>query len=90
METYVGLIGSVAALLTMFGYLPQVLKMFGTKRASDISLVSILQTDVGCALWLCYGHLIQDPIIMGANIVSCTIVSLALLLYLKYTRQTLD
>jgi MtN3 and saliva related transmembrane protein len=90
METYIGLIGSTAALLTMFGYLPQVLKMFSTKRASDISLMSILQTDIGCALWLLYGYLNQDFILAGANIVSCTIVSVALILYLRYTKKRLN
>ncbi|MCK9565308.1 MAG: SemiSWEET family transporter, partial [Methanothrix sp.] len=64
------LIGSGAAVLTMFGFLPQILKIYKTKSVADVSLGMLLQFCLGMFLWLLYGLHIHDNILIIANIVS--------------------
>lgn len=77
-------VGSTAAILTMFGFLPQVLKMFKTRSVKDVSFLTILQTDIGVLFWIIYGIYRRDAILIIANVVSFMIVSTALGLYIKY------
>ena len=46
------LIGSGAALLTMFGFVPQIIKIQKTKSVEDVSLHMLLQFALGIFLWL--------------------------------------
>jgi MtN3 and saliva related transmembrane protein len=77
-------VGSAAAMLTMFGFLPQVLKMLKTHSVKDVSFLTIIQTDIGVFLWIVYGIYRRDTILIIANVVSFMIVSTALWLYIKY------
>lgn len=77
-------VGYVAAFLTMFGFLPQVIKIYRTKSAKDISLLAILQFTVGIFLWLVYGISLKNPVIILANSVTLAILIVALVLYFKY------
>jgi MtN3 and saliva related transmembrane protein len=84
MEFYVGMIGSIAALLTMTGFVPQVIRMLRTKSVEDISLVALLQTWVGVVCWAMYAFWMKDPILLYANLFSTTVFSIALVTYFKY------
>ncbi|NYT21226.1 MAG: hypothetical protein GKC07_05430, partial [Methanomicrobiales archaeon] len=53
------LIGILAALLTMFGFVPQLMKMYRTKSVSDVSLGTLCQFTTGVSLWAVYGFLIR-------------------------------
>ena len=64
------LIGSGAALLTMFGFVPQIIKIQKTKSVEDVSLHMLLQFALGIFLWLLYGIHIRDSILIIANAVS--------------------
>ena len=61
------IVGGLAALLPMFGFVPQCLKMWNTKSAKGVSRVTLLQFSVGVFLWMLYGFHLGDPIIIGAN-----------------------
>ena len=77
-------IGSLAAILTMFGFAPQVVKMIRTKFVRDISFFMLIQTSIGASLWILYGIHISDPIVVIANVVSLTTFIIAIILYIKY------
>jgi MtN3 and saliva related transmembrane protein len=79
-------IGITAACLTMFGFIPQIARMYRTKSVADISVVTLLQFTLGVALWAVYGFSERDPIIIGANIVSLSTLIVALVLYFHYRR----
>ena len=64
------LVGSAAAILTMFGFVPQILKIYRTKSVADVSLFMLLQFSAGLFLWLLYGMHIQDMILIISNAVS--------------------
>jgi len=72
-------IGLVAAICTTASYYPQLRKCWETGSASDLSLRMFLTLAAGVALWVVYGFLKSDIIIIIANA-----VSLALLLGILY------
>ena len=76
-------IGIAAALLTMFGFVPQIIKMRKTKSAEDVSGFTLIQFGIGAVLWILYGTHLGDLIIVGANSISLVIVLTALMLYAK-------
>ena len=80
----VKMIGFSAAFLTMFGFLPQVIKIYQTKSVKDISLLALLQFMAGISLWLAYGIMLKDPVIILANSVTLAILIVAVSLYALY------
>jgi MtN3 and saliva related transmembrane protein len=81
------LIGSTAAVLTMFGFVPQILKIYRTKSVEDVSLVMLLQFCLGMFLWLLYGWHIQDNILIVANSVSVLSLIATIGLFFKYRKR---
>jgi len=78
------LIGSGAALLTMFGFVPQIIKIQKTKSVEDVSLHMLLQFALGMLLWLLYGIHINDGILIVANAVSFISLAVAIGLFFRY------
>lgn len=70
------IIGYIAAFLTTASFLPQALKTIKTKDTSGISLVMYLMFVGGVALWLIYGILIQNRIIIFANLITLILAGL--------------
>lgn len=78
------ILGFTAATLTMFGFIPQIIKIYKTKSVADISLFALLQFTLGIFLWILYGIHIRDLIVIVANTVSVSTLVIALILYYKY------
>lgn len=78
-------IGSMAACLTTFSFIPQIIKVVKSKSAADVSRVTLLQLMSGVFLWIIYGIYLRDFIIIAAN--SITFASLIVLVFfcVKYT-----
>jgi MtN3 and saliva related transmembrane protein len=83
------IVGITAAILTMFGFVPQIIKMRKTKSAEDVSGFTLIQFSIGAALWILYGTHLNDFIIIGANSISLVIVLIALALFLKVSKKPL-
>jgi MtN3 and saliva related transmembrane protein len=81
------LIGSGAAILTMFGFVPQIIKIYRTKSVEDVSLIMLLQFSLGMLLWLLYGLHLKDNILIVANAVSFFSLTIAIGLFLKYRKK---
>jgi len=77
------ILGIVAASLTMFGFVPQIIKTWKTHSVKDVSGLTLVQFSVGATLWMLYGIHLQDFIIIGANVISLAALLIALGLYLK-------
>jgi MtN3 and saliva related transmembrane protein len=80
-------VGAVAAALTSFGFVPQIVKMWRTKSVRDVSPIMIVQFIAGVLLWTIYGVHLRDPVVMAANLVSLTILIAALLLYFRLFKR---
>ncbi|MFN3890366.1 MAG: SemiSWEET family sugar transporter [Beijerinckiaceae bacterium] len=77
------LVGSLAAFCTTISYLPQVRKCWVTGKADDLSLRMFVTLTAGIALWVAYGLMRADVVIVAANAVS--LCFLAVILYFKLT-----
>ena len=60
-------IGVVAATLSSVQLIPQAIKIFRTKSAKDISLLTFIIILLGSVSWLLYGLHIKDPFIITTN-----------------------
>lgn len=78
------MIGFVAACLTTFGFVPQVVKIFQTKDTSAISLGMYSMTVTGIGLWLIHGLMIGDLPLILANGLSLVLTSTILVCKLIY------
>jgi PAS domain S-box-containing protein len=73
-------IGTVAAFCTTVSYVPQLKKCWDTGSAGDLSLRMLLILATGVALWIGYGLLKGDMVIILANAVSLALL-LAILVF---------
>ena len=78
------LIGFAAATCTTVAYAPQVIKVWKTRSARDISLGMFLIMVLGLALWLIYGLLSGDAPLVAANTVTMVLAGGILVMKLKY------
>ncbi len=81
------LIGYIAATLTTFSFIPQVLHIVRTRDTRAISLGMYSIFTIGIAFWLVYGIIIQDAPMTIANCITL-ILALFILGYKIY--QTIN
>lgn len=79
--TWIDILGLTAAFCTTVAFLPQVLKVWKTKSAQDISLAMFMVLTTGVFLWLIYGIIVVDISIIAANTV--TLLLSGSILYFK-------
>ena len=77
-------IGLGAAGLTTAAFLPQVIKIWRTRRTRDISFGMFLVLCLGICLWLVYGILRGDLPLILANAVTLVLAGTILVFKLKY------
>ena len=77
-------IGLLAAVCTTGAFVPQVVKVWGTKSTHDLSLKTFLLLSVGISLWLVYGLYLKDLPIIAANTVSIGLIIIILAFKIKY------
>ncbi len=77
-------IGLIAATLTTLAFLPQVVRTWRRRSADDLSAGTFLLLFTGIVLWLLYGVLRRDPIIILANAVGVTLVGSLLLMIWRF------
>jgi len=80
------ILGILAAVLTMFAFLPQIVKVLRTKSAKDVSIVTLIQLSLGVSLWIIYGIYLRDAIIISANSVTLLSMLILLRLYWRFTK----
>jgi MtN3 and saliva related transmembrane protein len=79
----VTLVGLVAAFCTTISYIPQIRKIWATGETHDISLKMFLILASGIALWIVYGVLQGDAVIILANSMSLAFLSAILFFKLR-------
>jgi MtN3 and saliva related transmembrane protein len=85
--TLATLIGLVAAICTTVSYIPQLKKILDTGETEDISLKMVLILASGIALWVLYGVLQHDAVIILANSVSLAFLAAILFFKLRGVRK---
>lgn len=61
------IIGLVAGTITSITFIPQVIRIWKTRSAKDLSMVMMLLLIIGTSLWLSYGLIIKDTAIIYTN-----------------------
>ena len=80
--TLIGFVGTAAGFVSTITFLPQVIKIWRTKSAKDLSSLTLFFLFLNVSLWLLYGILVNDYPIMGTNgIVLSMIIAM---IYFKY------
>jgi len=77
-------IGLVAAICTTVSFLPQLVRVWRRKSASDISLSMFLLFSAGVFLWLVYGIGIGSAPVIAANVVTLALALAILVLKIRY------
>jgi MtN3 and saliva related transmembrane protein len=65
LETFLPWVGGLAALLTSLSYVPQVRKALPCGSTDDLSLKTLAILTSGLAIWIVYGVLKSDWLIMA-------------------------
>jgi MtN3 and saliva related transmembrane protein len=87
MENLIYCVGLAAAALTSLSYLPQVRKAWPRGSTGDLSFKTLAVLATGLSLWVVYGALKSDSVIMLANVVGLSLVA-TLLLFKFRDRRT--
>ena len=75
------ILGLVAGTITSFTFLPQVIKIWQTKSAKDLSIMMLLLLMLGVVLWLIYGLVVMSAAIIYTN--SMVLAMSLIMLYFK-------
>ena len=62
--------GYFAAILTTTAFLPQLIKTLKTKKADDVSLLTLIMFLCGVGSWIIYGYAISSIPILIANTIT--------------------
>jgi MtN3 and saliva related transmembrane protein len=81
------IVGIVAGTCTGIALLPQLIKIVREKKAADISLLMLLVLFSGISLWIWYGVLKEDWIIIVTNGVSLVINLLIMFFSYRYRNK---
>ena len=82
------LVGFVAAACTTLSYIPQVKKAWQTGSTGDLSLKMLTILASGIALWIVYGFLKGDIVIILANTVSLLLLASLVVFKLREIGRT--
>lgn len=81
-------LGYIAGILTTIAFVPQVIQIYKTKSAEDVSLAMFLLFTAGVVMWLVYGIQSQAVPVIAAN--SITFILSCVILFFKFKyRKTL-
>lgn len=83
------IIGVAASVFTSTALIPQLVKIIREKKTKDISLVMLIVLFTGLVLWIWYGFIKDDLIIIIASIFAAVInlVSGVLTVYFKPNKK---
>ncbi|MCK6467900.1 MAG: SemiSWEET transporter [Candidatus Brocadia sinica] len=81
------IMGTIAAICTTVGFIPQIIRGIKTRELRDVSPVMLTLLLVGCSLWLVYGVHLKNPIIALANGFTLSFVMTILLLRSLFRRN---
>jgi MtN3 and saliva related transmembrane protein len=78
------LLGYMACTVTALTFLPQVVKTWKEKSAANVSLLMFVIAFVNEVMWIGYGVLRNDMVIIVTNVIMIVMASTMIFLKLKY------
>ena len=80
--TGVDILGYAAGAITSLTFLPQVIKTWKEKSAKDISLLMFVIAAINEVMWIVYGALLNNWVIILTNVI--VLVMSLTMIYLKF------
>jgi MtN3 and saliva related transmembrane protein len=77
------IVGYIAASLTTFAFVPQVIQAIRTRDLRDVSLAMYVTFWLGIALWLVYGIMLSAWPIIIANVLTLVLSGVVLVMKLR-------
>ena len=78
--------GYFAAILTTLAFLPQLIKTIRTKKAEDVSLITLVMFLIGVLSWIIYGYKISSTPILIANVITFILNLLILIFKINFSK----
>ena len=79
--------GYIAAILTTAAFLPQLIKTLKTKKADDVSLITLIMFIIGVLCWIIYGYNISSIPILIANLITLILNLLILISKIYFSKS---
>jgi MtN3 and saliva related transmembrane protein len=87
MSAIANTVGVVAAVCSMTSFVPQIIKIWRDRDASEISLIMYLVTVTGFCLWSGYGVLIGSWPVTASNLVCLGLSGAVLALKWRFSKH---
>jgi MtN3 and saliva related transmembrane protein len=84
------IIGIAATVLTRYSNIPQIIKGFKTKKMDDVSFWLIFYLTLGLFLYVVYGIIIDDLIIIWGNAIGVISNLILIILKIKYSVKSFE
>lgn len=81
------IIGTVAGILVLSSFVPQIIKAYKTKKMFDVSVHLMSLIASGMFLWVVYGFIRSDPVIIGTNAAGFALNIILLVMKIRYDRM---
>lgn len=78
------ILGYTASAVTVFTFLPQVIKTWREKSAKNVSLLMFVIAIANEILWIAYGIMRDDMVIILTNVIMMCMASVMIYLKLRY------
>ena len=79
--------GYFAAILTTLAFLPQLIKTLKTKKADDVSLITLIMFLTGVLSWIIYGYKISSTPILLSNLITFILNLLILIFKITFSKN---
>lgn len=83
-DTLLTILGTLAGILILSGWVEQIIKGYKTKSLKDVSKYLLIFISAGATLWLLYGIIVSDVFIIGTNIAAIFLMITVLIMKKRY------
>ena len=82
--TLLTILGTLAGILILSGWVEQIIKGYKTKSLKDVSKYLMILISAGAGLWLIYGLVVEDVFIIGTNLAAIALMMTVLIMKKRY------
>ena len=79
--------GYIASILTTAAFLPKLINTLKTKKADDVSLITLIMFIIGVLCWIIYGYNISSIPILIANLITLILNLLILISKIYFSKS---
>ena len=86
-DTLLTVLGTLAGIFILSGWVDQIIKGYRTKSLKDVSSYLMVLISIGAILWLIYGVIVNDVFIIGTNVTAIGLMMAVLIMKKRYDRR---